>query len=47
MAKILIVDDEPDILSALSRYFERSGHDVLRAQTGEGKQLKHLHNISF
>jgi DNA-binding NtrC family response regulator len=35
MAKILIVDDEPDILSALGRYFERSGHDVLRASTGE------------
>jgi DNA-binding NtrC family response regulator len=35
MAKILIVDDEPDILSALSRFFERSGHDVLRAGTGE------------
>lgn len=34
MAKILIVDDEPDILSALSRFFERSGHDVLRAGTG-------------
>lgn len=34
MAKILIVDDEPDILSALGRYFERSGHDVLRAGTG-------------
>src|ERR1700738_468196 len=35
MAKILIVDDEPDILSALGRFFERSGHDVLRAHTGE------------
>ena len=35
MAKILIIDDEPDILSALGRYFERSGHDVLRASTGE------------
>jgi DNA-binding NtrC family response regulator len=35
MAKILIVDDEPDILSALGRFFERSGHDVLRAGTGE------------
>ncbi|MEP6990800.1 MAG: sigma-54 dependent transcriptional regulator [bacterium] len=35
MAKILIVDDEPDILSALSRFFARSGHDVLRAATGE------------
>ncbi|MDB4880861.1 MAG: hypothetical protein JWL60_2307 [Gemmatimonadetes bacterium] len=35
MAKILIVDDEPDIVSALGRYFERAGHDVLRAMTGE------------
>ena len=35
MAKILIVDDEPEILSALGRFFERSGHDVLRASTGE------------
>src|SRR3954467_11921465 len=35
MAKILIVDDEPDIRSALSRFFARSGHDVLRAETGE------------
>jgi DNA-binding NtrC family response regulator len=35
MAKILIIDDEPDIVSALGRYFERGGHDVLRALTGE------------
>ena len=35
MAKILIVDDEPDIRSALGRYFERSGHDVLFGATGE------------
>lgn len=35
MAKILIVDDEPEILSALGRYFEREGHDVLKAATGE------------
>jgi two-component system response regulator AtoC len=35
MAKILIVDDEPDIVSALGRYFERAGHDVLRAASGE------------
>ncbi len=34
MAKILIVDDEPDIRSALGRFFERSGHDVLLAETG-------------
>ena len=35
MAKILIVDDEPDLASAFGRYFERTGHDVLRAGTGE------------
>ncbi|MBC7673723.1 MAG: sigma-54-dependent Fis family transcriptional regulator [Polaromonas sp.] len=35
MAKILIVDDEPDIRSVIGRYFARSGHDVLRAGTGE------------
>jgi DNA-binding response OmpR family regulator len=35
MAKILIVDDEPDLTSAFGRYFERTGHDVLRAATGE------------
>jgi len=35
MAKILIVDDEPDLTSAFGRYFERTGHDVLRASTGE------------
>ena len=34
MAKILIVDDEPDLTSAFGRYFERTGHDVLRAGTG-------------
>jgi two-component system response regulator AtoC len=35
MAKILIVDDEPDLTTAFGRYFERTGHDVLRAGTGE------------
>src|SRR4051794_6762696 len=35
MAKILIVDDEPDLTSAVGRCFERTGHDVLRAATGE------------
>ena len=35
MAKILIVDDEPDLTSAFGRYLERTGHDVLRAGTGE------------
>ena len=35
MAKILIVDDEPDLSAAFGRYFERTGHDVRRAGTGE------------
>ena len=35
MARILIVTDEPDVASALARSFERMGHDVLRAGTGE------------
>jgi DNA-binding NtrC family response regulator len=35
MARILIVADEPDVTSALGRSFERAGHDVLRARTGE------------
>ena len=35
MAKILIVDDEPDLSAAYARYFERTGHDVLRTGTGE------------
>ena len=35
MAKILIVDDEPDLTAAFGRYFERTGHDVLLAGTGE------------
>ena len=34
MAKILIVDDEPDVTSAFGRYLERAGHDVLSAGTG-------------
>ncbi len=35
MAKILIVDDEADIRAAFARYFERAGHEVLQAATGE------------
>jgi DNA-binding NtrC family response regulator len=35
MARILLVDDEPDATSALGRSFERTGHDVLRAGSGE------------
>ena len=35
MASVLIIDDEPAITSALAQYFERSGHEVHRAHTGE------------
>ncbi|MBA3890657.1 MAG: sigma-54-dependent Fis family transcriptional regulator, partial [Gemmatimonadaceae bacterium] len=35
MASVLIIDDEPDIASALGTFFERKGHQVSRAFTGE------------
>jgi two-component system, NtrC family, response regulator AtoC len=35
MASILIIDDEPAITAALAQYFERSGHEVVRAHSGE------------
>jgi DNA-binding NtrC family response regulator len=35
MPTVLIVDDEPDITSFLGAYFERAGHQVLSAYTGE------------
>jgi two-component system response regulator AtoC len=35
MPRILIVTREPDATSAFGRSFERAGHDVLRAGTGE------------
>lgn len=35
MAKILAVDDEPQILTALSRGLTRVGHDVVVARNGE------------
>jgi two-component system response regulator HydG len=35
MASVLIIDDEQAITSALGTYFERAGHDVMRAHTGE------------
>lgn len=33
--KILFVDDDPSILKALGSYFEKLGHEVHRAHTGE------------
>ena len=35
MASVLIIDDEQAITSALGMYFERSGHEVMRAHSGE------------
>jgi two-component system response regulator HydG len=35
MASVLIIDDEPAITSALAQYFERTGHEVHRAHSGE------------
>src|SRR5690349_687430 len=35
MASVLIIDDEQAITSALGMYFERAGHEVLRAHSGE------------
>jgi DNA-binding NtrC family response regulator len=35
MATILLIDDERDITGALGTFFERSGHQVVRAHTGE------------
>ena len=34
MAKVLIVDDEPDILHLLTRILERGGHTVYQAPDG-------------
>lgn len=35
MPTVLIIDDEPHITSALGAFFERAGHQVLRAHSGE------------
>ena len=35
MPSVLIIDDERDITAALGAYFERQGHEVIRAHTGE------------
>lgn len=34
MAKLLIVDDEPDITAMLARYFTRAGYEVITALNG-------------
>jgi DNA-binding NtrC family response regulator len=35
MATILIIDDEPAVVTALGAFFERSGHQIVRAGTAE------------
>jgi CheY-like chemotaxis protein len=40
--KILVVDDEPDILEFLQIILEEEGYDVLTSEKGEF--LEHLHN---
>ena len=35
MAKILIVDDEPNIREVVGLYLRRDGHDVVSAADGE------------
>lgn len=35
MARVLIVDDEPDIVALITRYAQREGYDVTTAQDGE------------
>ena len=34
MSRILIVDDEPDIITLISRYAKREGYDVMTAEDG-------------
>lgn len=34
MSRILIVDDEPDIITLISRYAEREGYEVVTAEDG-------------
>lgn len=33
--RILLVDDEPDVLRSIGAYFEKLGHEVFRAANGE------------
>jgi DNA-binding NtrC family response regulator len=35
MRSILLIDDDPDVIRSLGRFFERSGWEVYRAMTGE------------
>ena len=44
--KILIVDDEPEMLRALKRIFSRKGHTVVTAQCGE-EAWKYIEETMF
>ncbi|MDQ6886460.1 MAG: sigma-54 dependent transcriptional regulator [Gemmatimonadota bacterium] len=35
MATVLVIDDDPDLRVSLGSFFERAGHHVVRAQSGE------------
>lgn len=35
MAKILIVDDEPEIITLTKMMFKKAGYDVVKAESGE------------
>ncbi len=40
MKKVLIVDDEPDVLEVLGRRLTQAGYQVIKAQNGEDGILK-------
>ncbi len=48
MARILVVDDEPDIRDVVSEALERAGHDVTAAAEGtSAAQLHHEHQFDM
>ena len=45
---LLLVDDEPNIVSALKRLFRRDGHEILTANSGdEGLQVLAKHSVDI
>lgn len=48
MGRILVIDDEEDVLSAVRRRLEREGHKVVSAPTAEeGIKLLDVHDSGF
>jgi len=46
VSKVLVVEDHPNLLQSLGRGLERSGYDVLTAETGEaGYELALAHGV--